>query len=47
MRLFLISKLEAVNKVIDIALLSDRLLPAIVELAEDRQVRDSVFLFIF
>lgn len=38
-RLYLISKLEAVNKVIGVELLSQSLLPAIVELAEDRQWR--------
>jgi len=38
-RLHLISKLESVNKVIGIDLLSQSLLPAIVELAEDRQWR--------
>lgn len=38
-RLNIISKLDAVNKVIGIELLSQSLLPAIVELAEDRQWR--------
>ena len=38
-RLNIISKLDAVNKVIGIEMLSQSLLPAIVELAEDRQWR--------
>merc|ERR1712000_609494 len=38
-RLNVIGKLESINKVIGIELLSQSLLPAIVELAEDRQWR--------
>ena len=38
-RLNIISKLEAVNKVIGLELLSQSLLPAIIELAEDTQWR--------
>lgn len=38
-RLNIISKLEAVNSVIGVELLSQSLLPAIVELAEDKQWR--------
>jgi serine/threonine-protein phosphatase 2A regulatory subunit A len=38
-RLNIISKLDAVNKVIGVEMLSQSLLPAIVELAEDRQWR--------
>ena len=38
-RLNIISKLDAVNKVVGIEALSDTLLPAIVQLAEDKQWR--------
>ena len=38
-RLNVISKLDAINKVVGVDLLSQSLLPAIMELAEDRQWR--------
>jgi serine/threonine-protein phosphatase 2A regulatory subunit A len=39
-RLNIISKLETVNQVIGLKMLSQSLLPAIVELSSDKQVRN-------